>query len=194
MRMRYPIDWIHLDISIMPLLKIDEDLKWEKKIYLLKNFHCWFNSTTVILWIVMSVSNYYSLILLSFFFLLQGKLCKETGTKHPIDVYQKAEEVGIYMKVWSVVTKYWEQWENGERHFTIILGSSSFSSSQQNQDESHSIINKWFHGNEVKFCKKKKESRNFLEIFVCVSLAAWCPGKNGMQRINPKLSKEMWSY
>ena len=44
---------------------------------------------------------------------------------------------------------------------------------------------------KLNFAKKKKESRNFLEIFVCVSLAAWCPGKNGMLRINPKLSKEM---
>ena len=35
---------------------------------------------------------------------MQGKLYKETGTKHPTDVYQKAEEVGIYVKVWSVVT------------------------------------------------------------------------------------------
>ena len=39
--------------------------------------------------------------------------------------------------------------------------------------------------------QKNQDSRNFLEIFVCVSLAAWCPGKNGMLRINPKLSKEM---
>lgn len=45
---------------------------------------------------------------------------------------------------------------------------------------------------KLNFAKKKKnKSRNFLEIFVCVSLAAWCPGKNGMLRINPKLSKEM---
>ena len=103
-----PFDWVDLDSSIMPLLKICQDLKWEKKIYLVKNFPCWFNSTMVILWIVMSVFNYYSPILLFFFFLVQGKLCKETGTKYPTDVYQKAEDIGIYIKVWSVFTKYWE--------------------------------------------------------------------------------------
>lgn len=106
-----PFDWVYLDSSIMPLLKICQDLKWEKRNLSTKNFHCWFNSTMVILWIVMSVFNYYSPILLflffSFFF-VQGKLCKETGTKYPTDVYQKAEDVGIYIKVWSVFTKYWE--------------------------------------------------------------------------------------
>lgn len=72
-----PFDWVHLDSSIMPLLKICQDLKWEKKkIYLLKNFHCWFNSTMVILWIVMSVFNYYSpiLLFLSFFFFCARKI------------------------------------------------------------------------------------------------------------------------
>ena len=68
-----PFDWVHLDSSIMPLLKICQDLKWEKKkIYLVKNFPCWFNSTMVILWIVMSVFNYYSPILLFFFFFFFG--------------------------------------------------------------------------------------------------------------------------
>lgn len=104
-----PFDWVDLDSSIMPLLKICQDLKWEKK-----------NLSSKKLSLLIQLNNGYfvdcdvsvqllqSNFALFFFFLVQGKLCKETGTKYPTDVYQKAEDIGIYIKVWSVFTKYWE--------------------------------------------------------------------------------------
>lgn len=39
--------------------------------------------------------------------------------------------------------------------FSSFVGSSSVLGSQLNQEESHSIINKWFHGNRVKTLQRK---------------------------------------
>lgn len=140
-----------------------------KKKNLVKNFHCWFNSTTVILWIVMSVSNYYSPVLLSFFFFFKYKenCVKSQGPNILQTCIGKQKRQGSKLKFGLCPLNIGSSEKMERDTLPSFICLSSFSSSQQNQDESHSIINKWFHGNEVKICKKgvKKLSRNICLCF-----------------------------
>lgn len=89
-------------------------------------------------------------------------------------MYKKTNKGG---SGFSVFIKYWalgRKCKESHSHH-LLVGSSVFQVLSKTR-KSHSIINKWFHGNKS-YSLLRRDPRNFAKIAVCVSLTVECSGK-----------------
>lgn len=169
-----PFEHLQLDLPflIMSLLKIDEDSQEKKN--LPKSLHCWFNLATVNLWVVMSLSSYYSSVLLVSSFKGQAKVpwrARDQISCKCIQESWRSRKLSGSLVCFHQILRVVGTWRKTCCHSLLVL--LVFQVLSRTRMQSHSIINKWSHGNGAETCKKGlRVIRNFSRN-ICLCFPGW---------------------